>query len=69
MPDHYTYLAVDFFCIIFPFLFSFIPRFNFIREWRYFMLPCLLTGLFFIVWDILFTYLGVWGFNPSYGLG
>ncbi len=69
MPDHYTYLAVDFFCIIFPFLFSFIPRFNFIWEWRYFMLPCLLTGLFFIVWDILFTYLGVWGFNPSYVLG
>ncbi len=69
MPDQYTYLAVDFFCIIFPFIFSFFPRFNFIREWRYFVLPCLFTALFFIAWDVFFTYLGVWGFNPQYVLG
>ncbi len=69
MPEQYTYLLVDFFCIVFPFIFSFVPRFNFISQWRYFVLPCLLTGLFFVAWDVLFTYLGVWSFNPKYVIG
>jgi lycopene cyclase domain-containing protein len=69
MSEHYTYLLVDFFCIVFPFIFSFVPRFDFISQWRYFYLPCLLTGLFFVLWDILFTWLGVWSFNPKYVVG
>lgn len=69
MPEQYTYLAVDFFCIIFPLIFSFFPQFNFVKEWRYFALPCLFTALFFIVWDIYFTWLGVWSFNPQFVCG
>ena len=69
MPEQYTYLAVDFFCIVFPLIFSFVPRFDFISQWRYFVLPCLVSGLFFVVWDILFTHLGVWSFNPHYVVG
>ena len=69
MPEHYTYLAVDIGCILFPFIFSFLPRFNFISRWRYFLLPCLATGLFFVVWDILFTKWGIWSFNPRYVVG
>lgn len=69
MPEQYTYLLVDFWCIIFPLAFSFYPKFRFYKEWRYFALPCLATALFFIVWDIAFTYIGVWSFNHRYVCG
>ena len=69
VPEKYTYLLVDFFCIIFPFLFSFHPKFKFYPQWRYFALPALVTALFFVIWDIFFTAWGVWSFNPGFVVG
>lgn len=65
----YTYLLIDFFTIIVPFLFSFHPKLKFHKTWRSFFPAVLITGLVFILGDILFTSLGVWGFNPAYLIG
>lgn len=59
---------MDFFCFIFPFAFSFHPAFRFYRQWRVFLPANLITACFFISWDILYTHLGVWEFNPNYTL-
>jgi lycopene cyclase domain-containing protein len=66
---NYTYLLINFFTIAIPFAFSFHPKLNFYKTWKAFFPAVLITGLFFIIWDIWFTHLGVWGFNPRYTTG
>jgi len=66
---HYTYLLVDFFTIVVPFLFSFHPRLQFYKAWKAFIPAVVLTGLLFLLWDVYFTHLGVWGFNLNYIIG
>jgi lycopene cyclase domain-containing protein len=66
---HFTYLAIDFFTILFPFLWSFESRIHFSRKWKYFIPANLVTAFFFLVWDYFKTKHGVWGFNSAYILG
>lgn len=69
MHPGYTYLLVDLFCILVPFLASFHPKVNFYKQWKYFLIPCFAVAAFFIAWDVLFTHLQVWSFNPDYLIG
>ncbi len=69
MPDKYLYLTIDFLSIIFPLLFSFHPKLKFYKRWKYILPSILIPALFFIAWDILFTKIGVWGFNSRYLIG
>ena len=69
MSETYTYLLVDTFCLAGPLLLSFYPKFRFYTNWKYFIIPCIIVGALFIAWDVLYTSLGVWGFNHRYTLG
>ncbi len=67
--QHFLYLTVDFFSLLFPFLFSFYPKAPFYKKWKYLFPAIAVPGILFIIWDILFTRMGVWGFNPTYLCG
>ena len=65
----FLYLLVNFFTVIVPFIFSFHPKLKFYRYFKSFFAANIITALLFICWDVLFTKLGVWGFNPDYVSG
>lgn len=69
MNESYLYLAVDVACLIVPFFAAFHRRYPFNREWRSVLSSLGITATVFIAWDMLFTYLGIWEFNPRYILG
>jgi len=64
-----AYLLIDFFTIIVPFIFSFHPKLCFYRTWKAFFPAVIITGIIFVLWDLYFTNIGVWGFNPDYVIG
>jgi lycopene cyclase domain-containing protein len=63
------YLLVDFLTVLVPFLFSFHPKLKFYKHFKAFFFANFLAGFVFVVWDVFFTKLGVWGFNPNYVTG
>lgn len=69
MNPNYLYLTLDILAIFVPFIFSFYPKANFSKQWKYLWLAILVPGIMFIVWDEIFTRLGIWGFNSTYLTG
>lgn len=67
--QQYTYLLVNFFTIIVCFIFSFHHKIKFNRHFKAFILASSIVALFFIIWDIWFTKIGVWWFNDKYLIG
>lgn len=65
----YTYLLVDASAVIVPFLFSFHPRLRFDKNFAAFFKANVIVTLCFLVWDAVFTSIGVWWFNDRYLLG
>jgi lycopene cyclase domain-containing protein len=63
------YLVLDLLAISIPFAFSFEKRLQFYRLWKGLFFSIFLVGLIYVIWDSIFTRLGVWGFNPHYLTG
>jgi len=69
MNRHFTYLLIDFLCLLFPLLLSFSTKAPFYKQIKHFIIPCIITAFLFILWDIIFTKIGVWSFNTNYVTG
>lgn len=63
------YLLLNIFTLSGPLLFSFEGNIALYKKWPRIIPAILISALLFIVWDIAFTEMGVWGFNPEYLVG
>lgn len=66
LESKYLYLGLMGFTIIFPFLRSFEKKVAYYKSFRSLFTAIGATMLLFIPWDIWFTHMGIWGFNPKY---
>ena len=63
------YLILNIASLSIPLLYSFEKKMRFIQWWKEVFLSISIVAAFFIIWDIIFTNQGVWGFNPTYLIG
>lgn len=56
------------FTISFPLIRSFEPKVQYATRWKSLFIAIGIVAAFFIIWDIRFTALGVWGFSEAYTL-
>lgn len=55
--------------LIISLVFSFDKRIQFFRKLKYMLPAIIFTGAIFILWDIRFTQLNIWSFNPEFITG
>lgn len=67
--DKYLYLIINCASLSVPFLASFYPKHPFYKYWKNYFIANFIIATLFILWDSIFTKLGVWGFNDRYITG
>lgn len=60
------YLFLDIFTLSFPLFRSFEHRLEYWKKWYALFPAILMMDVFYIIWDIIFTNKGIWGFNDRY---
>lgn len=67
--NNYLYLILNLGSLSIPLMYSFFEKeFHFIQYFKAVVLSIALVAIPFLIWDGIFTYYGVWGFNPDYHL-
>jgi lycopene cyclase domain-containing protein len=69
LQNQFTYFIILAASIAGPLALSFDKKVAFHKKWKYLFPAMLLPALFYILWDIFFTYKGVWNFNDKYITG
>jgi lycopene cyclase domain-containing protein len=63
------YLLLDGATILCPLLLSFDKKVAYMKQWKYVLLAATIVSIPFLIWDVVFTAQGIWGFNPDYLVG
>lgn len=63
------YLIILLLSFSIPFVYSFEKKMHFIQHWKVVFFSISIVAVVYIIWDVIFTKIGVWGFNPTYYLG
>ena len=66
---NYIYLLINIAVLFFPLVLSFDKKVHFFSKWKFVVPAILITGVIFLIWDLLFVKLDVWSFNPDYIVG
>lgn len=66
LETKWLYLILNAFTISVPFIRSFEQRVAYYKSFGSLFKAMSIVSTFFILWDVYFTEIGVWGFNPLY---
>lgn len=65
----WLYLSLELASLSLPVVFSVTPRFGLKKNYLALVVSIVIVAIPFILWDVYFTSIGIWGFNPKYHLG
>ena len=69
ISDQFTYLFLNIITLAGPLVLSFDKKVAFHKEWKSFGLSMLFASTLYLLWDIWFTKINVWAFNPKFVVG
>ncbi len=69
LESHSTYLYLHLFTFIPVFALSFDKNVHYYKKWNPLLPAIFIMAIIFILWDVFFTVVGVWGFNHDYLTG